>query len=106
LGRTLVDVFGQHENQRLFDESQHVAYVDSFLADPAVRGRVAECFRRGQATLAELQQIVEAFHDGQRNRDYLAFRLEALRTFEPSADEYEKVASLCRRAEGLVRVKG
>ena len=46
LGLTLVDVFGQHENQRLMDVVHHLNYLDQFLEQDC-RARVERLYKDG-----------------------------------------------------------
>ena len=97
LAASLIDVFGQHENQRLLDPSQHTAYLDQFLKERALlteyRGRYDEALER----LAGLGAMVDDFRAKRRDADYLAFRCDELARFAPSKEDYERVAALSRK---------
>lgn len=100
LGATLVDVFAQHENQRLMDEGQHLSYVDSFLGDAAlVKTEVGELSRACHGIVAELERTIETFFAREKSKDYLVFRRDALKRFNPSEEDYASVQSSCEKAE-------
>ena len=71
LGNTLVDVFGQHENQRLMDEVQHVAYVDDFLSKRGAKLEVERLSRECSGLVMDVQRMLSAFQSSSQNRDYL-----------------------------------
>lgn len=105
IGTALLDVFVQHENQRLLDPNRHSAYVDRFLADPEARPR----FRTAYGALAEAVNALKeasqrlAPNGSGEDRDYVAFRLEQLEQFGPSAEDFESVEKACREAKGAAR---
>ncbi len=94
LGESLLDIFAQHENQRLMRESEHLNYLDAFLKDPAPLLAVESANRQCLEILREVGTVVEGFLDRQKNRDYLEFRLKALSDFDPSEEDYARTAAL------------
>jgi DNA repair protein RecN (Recombination protein N) len=105
VGITLVDVFGQHENQRLMDSAQHINYIDDFLELPQPREKVEELSRNCQKCLAEVQTLIETYHSRSRSRDYFSFRMEELEKFAPSREDYDRIVLLSQRAESVLSVK-
>jgi DNA repair protein RecN (Recombination protein N) len=105
LGMTLVDVFGQHENQRLMEVSRHLDYLDAFLADSRLRDRFRAANVACVAHWNELRALVDTLQDRSRNSDYLSFRLEALAEVSPSVEDYEQTAEFCRKAERSVLLR-
>ncbi len=94
LGESLLDIFAQHENQRLMRESEHLNYLDAFLKDPAPLTAVEIANRDCLEILREVSTLVDGFLERQKNRDYIEFRLKALKDFDPSEEDYTRVASL------------
>lgn len=105
LGTFLIDVFGQHENQRLMDASAHTSYLDSFLKDANLCLRVEQQSRRCLELISEIAGHVRTFHDKNRDKDYVSFRLQALKEFEPSAEDFHRVGQLCEQAEKSVELR-
>jgi DNA repair protein RecN (Recombination protein N) len=97
LAGSLIDVFGQHENLRLLDSSQHLAYVDQFLKDQSCLTTYLETYAAVQSLVHELSGMVEGFRSRRRDADYLGYRCEELRKFAPTRDDYGGVQGLCRR---------
>src|SRR5258706_5589754 len=74
LGDHLVDVHGQHEQQRILEPSAQLDLLDRFGGTEHVRGRVAELharFRTGEAAVAELRAAVR---DAAPREDLLRFQ--------------------------------
>jgi DNA repair protein RecN (Recombination protein N) len=105
LGSTLVDVFGQHENQRLMDAREHIAYIDQFLPEPNLKKILEDLDKACLEAVREVRKFLQAFESRDRSHDYLSFRREELRTFGPSADDYQKISTLCRQAESQVGMR-
>ncbi len=101
---TLVDIFGQHENQRLLQPQTHLSYLDRFLPDRTLRAGVAEGFQRCQALLHEIVDVTERWGEREKERDYLEFRMKALEELEPSKEDYEKTIFDARRADSREKV--
>jgi DNA repair protein RecN (Recombination protein N) len=99
LGGMLLDVFAQHENQRLLNPHDHIDYVDSFLDAPALRESVRDLGKKCSESVSALSQLLRTCEEKQRQSDYLVFRLEALQKFDPTQADYEKVQAYCGRAE-------
>jgi DNA repair protein RecN (Recombination protein N) len=105
LGSTLVDVFGQHENQRLMEPARHVDYVDAFLGDSSPLPRVARLGEECGRLVHELGELVANLQAGLRSQDYLAFRLEEFEKFDPSEEDYQKIHEFCLTAEHMAETK-
>jgi DNA repair protein RecN (Recombination protein N) len=105
LGMTLVDVFGQHENQRLMEVARHVDYLDAFLADSRLRDRYRQANAACTGLWTDLRALVDKIQDRSRNSDYLSFRLDALGEFAPSVEDYERTVEFCRSAERSVMLR-
>ncbi len=99
LGTLLVDVFAQHENQRLLNPNAHIEYVDSFLDQPALRENVRELGKRAWEQVSALSAQLLALEDGRKQSDYLTFRYQELEKFSPSPEDYAEVRAYCDQAE-------
>ncbi len=104
LGESLLDIFAQHENQRLMRESEHLNYLDAFLKDRAPLTAVETANRECLELLREVSTLVAGFLDKQKNRDYLEFRLNALKDFEPTEEDYARVSILCGEGDSRRKV--
>lgn len=94
IGTQLVDVFGQHENQRLMDSAHHLKYVDDFLADKSLVSMAQAKIASVWASVRALQAEIESYQDLGKDQDYLTYRLEELEKFSPSVEDYEETRRL------------
>lgn len=94
----LIDVFAQHENQRMLDPHHHMSYVDQFLRDPKSLHHYQRIYEKCQTDIKSLREMCEDFRSRKRDGDYLAFRCEELNKFDPSLEDYEQTKSLCDKA--------
>ncbi len=101
---TLVDIFGQHENQRLLQTSTHLSYLDRFLPDKKLRAEVGEAFVRCGQLLSEIRDITESWGERAKEKDYLEFRLKALQELDPSREDFEKTRAQATSADSREKV--
>lgn len=105
VGVFLVDVFGQHENQRLMKSHEHLSYLDLFLSDHKPKKEVEEYHRKSLEVLSRLKEHLKSFESRSRDKDYLEFRLSELKKFDPSVEDYEKVETLVKTSDKVVQLR-
>lgn len=97
----LIDVFAQHENHKLLDAEGHLAVLDQFLDDRTLPARVEGAWQEVSDHTAILRKLVSDLSVKQRDADYLAFRCEELRKFDPSVEDFEKTRNFCDQAKNI-----
>ncbi len=112
IGTSLLDIFGQHENQKLLDVRQHVHYLDLFLADEKTLLDYQNNYTVCKHLITDLRTTIEQIQAWSRERDYWAFRLQELENFQPSTTDFSTCTSLCQEAratrqrqDGLLRAQ-
>lgn len=103
IGQSLIDIFSQHENQRLMDASRHTPYVDRLgkIDTHALFERSREV---AEITIKIKECLAKSGDD--RNRDYLAFRFSELTSFGPNRAEFEGLTESVKRRESLAATQG
>lgn len=101
----LVDIFGQHDNQRLMKPEFHLSYVDSFLEDSDVLKEFQQGYHEVNLALKKIEQKVESFVDGARDLDYRLFRLSELEEFKPTLEDYQQVRDLSEASRQALDIK-
>lgn len=99
MAETLIDVFGQHDNQRLFDVSFHTHYLDQFLQDKSLSDSVHSQWKKASHALVTLREFVDQARGKGRDVDYLLFRLSELDEFKPSLEDYSHASIMTERAK-------
>ena len=101
----LVDIHGQHEQQRLLDPETHLTTLDEFAGLQASRAEVAECWRRlRELTEAHRRASMDARERSAR-LEWLAFQLAELHAVQPRAGEDEELAASKQRLLHADRVQ-
>jgi DNA repair protein RecN (Recombination protein N) len=95
LGYVLIDIFGQHENQRLLNASEHLHYLDKFLANGTLVEEVEERFHACQKDIKDIQACISAYKTRGRDQDYLSYRVQELEAFNPSSEDFAQLSGLC-----------
>ncbi len=76
IGTVLIDIHGQHENQRLLSPATHLEILDAFCTDPKCLLEYQEMFRALQQTAKQLQKRMQQQQNQQRRQEYLLSFLE------------------------------
>ena len=105
LGIVLIDIFSQHENQRLLDSTQHIEYVDQFLSNKSVKQQFTDHYRIVAKRVKEITVAVEEYRKRKRGQDYLVFRKQELDAFGPSKDDYVENLNLAQKASEAISVR-
>ena len=106
LGRSLVDLHGQHDHQALLDPEGHVAYLDAWIGAPVVRlietvgqrHAVAEGARRA---LADLRRGVR---DREQRVDLLRYQIAEIEAVNPIPNETLDLETLLSRLKNAERL--
>lgn len=99
MAETLIDVFGQHDNQRMFDVSFHTHYLDQFLSDKTLPELIHEKWKKASQSLSSLREFIDQVRGKGRDVDYLMFKLSELEEFKPSLEDYSFSSAMTERAK-------
>jgi DNA repair protein RecN (Recombination protein N) len=108
LGELLVEVQGQHDQMGLADPAGHLALLDAYGVEPALREAVAtrhRAWREAAAALADAEAAIEA---AQRDQEWLQHAVGELDALAPEpgeeaqlAEERQGLQQAERRAEAI-----
>ena len=101
VGAALLDIFAQHENQSLLNESKHNQYVDAFLKDQRHKLSYAKQYRVCMALTEKLSAIMQEYAEKSRNDDYIRYRCDELGRMSMDVDEFESLQKDCREFENF-----
>jgi len=99
VGQYLIDVFQQHENQKLLHPENHLYYLDAFLDSVQNKKTFLKTYQSAQQTLKEISELKSKHENLLQKQDYLQFRLEEVQKFSPSVEDYEYIYSTCSDKE-------
>jgi DNA repair protein RecN (Recombination protein N) len=103
LGDHLVDVHGQHEQQRLLEPSAQLDLLDRFGDAEALRGRVGDLHRRWRAAETAVAELGRTIRDAAQREDLLRFQLSELDGARLRSGEEEELRTEQRRLQHAER---
>src|SRR5207237_7744623 len=103
LGAHLVDVHGQHEQQRLLEPAAQLDLLDRFADAEELGTRVAALHARFQAATTTLAERRLAVRDAAQREDLLRFQVSELDAARLRAGEEEELQTERRRLQHAER---
>ena len=91
LGARLINIHGQHDSQQLFDEENHLVYLDAFARDDAELAAYREAFEQWQAVRREMQKLTMDEAEKLRLVESLQYQIEEIRAAELKPGEEEQL---------------
>lgn len=104
IGKLLVDLHGQHENQALLSPETHLAYLDRFGGLEEQRHRYEEAYHAWRKVCRELQQVDIDETEKARRMDLLRYQIEEIEAANLTVGEEEEISarrSMYRNAEKI-----
>jgi len=101
IGILLVDIFGQHENQKLLHESHHPAYLDALLEKPVLAKKVSALAQEIDQGVSTIRLAAETYLRELDQADFLRFRCDELQKFNPSLEDFNRMNDLCDQTHAL-----
>ena len=105
LGLNLVDIFGQHDNQKLMRPEFHLSYLDKFLENKDLVPSYRERYRKCIVKVRQIEETLSNFMSGRKDLDYHLFRLQELEAFAPGVDDFKDVKELTETSRASVALK-
>lgn len=115
LGRMLVNIHGQHENQALLDPARHLEYLERLGDFAQVRSAYESAYREYCDISRNIKKLTIAEEERQQKMDMLQFRIGELEAAQLVAGEEkkltekrefyrhsEKIAGYLRKANGVL----
>ena len=104
LGIQLINIHGQHDSASLFDEANHLAFLDAFADNEALRLSYGEKFQAVSALRREIDSLTMDEGEKLRRMETLKFQIAEIEKaeLEPGEDEaLEERRKLLQNAEKL-----
>lgn len=91
VGRHLVNIHGQHDNQALLDPERHLDYVDAVADDDPIKGKYYAEFREINKIRKELAAVQTDEDEKRRRVDLLKYTINELESAGIKPGEYDKL---------------
>ncbi len=104
LGIQLINIHGQHDSQALFDEANHLQFLDAFAGHEALLARYGGEFAKVSALRREIQHLTMDESEKLRRMESLKFQIDEISRAELKAGEDEALEArrkLLQNAEKL-----
>ena len=104
LGIQLINIHGQHDSASLFDENNHLIYLDSYAENEPLREAYAVCFQQVDSLRREIQRMNMDEGEKLRRMETLRYQIDEISKaeLEPGEDEeLEQRRRLLQNAEKL-----
>ncbi|MFK7825495.1 MAG: DNA repair protein RecN [Oligoflexales bacterium] len=105
VGETLIDVFAQHDNQKLLDESSHTRQLDAFIKTKNCYENYRSSYKKTVEYYSTLQTLVMDLKKKLQSQDYTLFRQNQMKELNPCQEEYLDLITFCKKAEGNFQKK-
>ena len=104
LGIQLINIHGQHDSASLFDENNHLQFLDDFAVNGQLRQQYAEAYETVAKLRREIDSLTMDESEKLRRMETLRFQIEEISKAELEAGEDESLESrrkLLQNAEKL-----
>lgn len=91
LGGRLINIHGQHDSQQLFDEENHLTYLDAFARDEQELEAYQQAFSAMQSVQREIQKLSMDESEKLRLMETLTFQIEEIRAANLVSGEEEQL---------------
>lgn len=91
LGGRLINIHGQHDSQQLFDEENHLPYLDAFARDEQELEAYQQAFSAMQSVQREIQKLSMDESEKLRLVETLTFQIEEIRAANLVSGEEEQL---------------
>ena len=91
LGGRLINIHGQHDSQQLFDEENHLTYLDAFARDEQEFEAYQQAFSAMQSVQREIQKLSMGESEKLRLVEALTFQIEEIRAANLVSGEEEQL---------------
>ena len=104
LGIQLINIHGQHDSASLFDENNHLQFLDDFAANENLRRNYGEAYEKVMALRREIERMTMDEGEKLRRMETLRYQIEEISKAELEAGEDEALEErrkLLQNAEKL-----
>lgn len=91
IGKELIHIHGQHDNQALLNASSHIKYLDAFAHNEAVLQEYRECYRHCVALEKQIRMLDVDERERSARIDLLTYQVAEIEQAELSEGEEEQL---------------
>lgn len=91
IGRELIDIHGQHDNQSLLSPEKHCGFVDSFAGNSALRADYGEKYSSLCAIRSKLKKLTTDESSKSQRIDFLTYQIDELEKADITVGERDEL---------------
>lgn len=105
LGAQLIDIHGQHDSQQLFDEGNHLHYLDLFAGDGEALSAYQDAYQQLQKTRNEMERLSMDEGEKLRRVETLQFQIREIENAAPKPGEDTELEARRKRLHSGEKMK-
>lgn len=105
VGRTLITIHGQHDNQRLMQRSYHIRLLDAYADVGALLAEYREAYHGWRALCEELETLRRDEAEKMRLRDMLEYQIKEIDSARLRSGEEEELTASRLRLQSAEKIK-
>lgn len=91
IGRLLINIHGQHDNQTLLDPEKHMAFIDAYAENTKEREMYSEAFRQFRDITRQLREITASEEEKRRRAELLRYQINEIEQADISPGEEQRL---------------
>ena len=91
LGKTLVDIHGQHDNRSLLLKDNHISYIDKLASNEKILTDYTTCYREFVALKKELKNLQNNEEENEKNAEVLRFQIDEIEKANVVHGEFDEL---------------
>ncbi len=105
IGKLLINIHGQHDNQTLLNPDKHMSFIDAFADNSLQKDKYSNAFSQFRSITKELNSIIENEEENARRAELLSFQTDEIKKANISVGEVARLKetiSLGQKSEMIV----
>lgn len=105
IGRTLITIHGQHDNQRLMQKGYHIRLLDAYAGNAEALVRYRTVYDKWRQAKTELEQLRRDEAEKMRLRDILEYQIKEIDAAKLKEGEEQELSSERLRLQSIEKIK-
>ncbi len=93
LGKTLVDIHGQHDNRSLLLKDNHLSYIDKLASNENILSDYSASYKKFVALKKELKNLQNNEEENEKNAEVLRFQIDEIEKADIVVGEFEELTA-------------
>ena len=89
VGELLVDIHGQHDNQKIMNKSNHISFLDSYGKYENLINEYRECYKEYKNIVSQLDEISQDKDERERRLDLISYQINEIESVRLKCGEDE-----------------